>query len=82
MREDGKIDYLEMPAGDVGALKAFYRDAFGWSFMDYGPTYAAFKEGLNGGFQGDSPAGLFKPLPVLYAQDLEGNGSEGSQGGR
>jgi hypothetical protein len=71
MFEDGKLSYIEMPAGDLIPLKSFYRDAFGWSFTDYGPTYAAFQEGIDGGFQGDAAAGLGKPLPVLYAKDLE-----------
>lgn len=71
MRQDGKIDYLELPGGDLVATKTFYRDAFGWSFTDYGPTYAAFAEGLDGGFQGDAAAQVPKPLPVLYAHDLE-----------
>ena len=71
MREDGKIDYVEMPGGDLGALKDFYRGAFGWSFIDYGPDYAAFNEGLDGGFDGDPAAQLTKPLVVLYAKDLE-----------
>lgn len=69
MREDGKLDYLEMPGGDLGATKTFYSDAFGWRFTDYGPTYAAFDEGLDGGFDADDAAP--KPLPVLYANDLE-----------
>ncbi len=72
MQEDGKIGYLELPAGDITALKTFYSGAFGWTFTDYGPAYAAFNEGLDGGFQGDSSAGLAKPLPVLNAKDLEG----------
>ena len=45
MREDGKLDYLELPAGALGAVKAFYAAAFGWTFQDYGPTYAAFERG-------------------------------------
>jgi predicted enzyme related to lactoylglutathione lyase len=69
--EDGKIGYLELPAGDMAPLKAFYRDAFGWTFTDYGLTYAAFDAGLEGGFQGDRAAGLTKPLPVLFAKDLD-----------
>ena len=69
MREDGKLDYLEMPGGDVPGTKAFYSQAFGWTFTDYGPTYAAFEEGLDGGFDGDAEAA--KPLPVLFAHDLE-----------
>lgn len=70
MREDGKLDYLEMPGGDLPAVKAFYAKAFGWTFIDYGPSYAAFNEGLEGGFQAETaPAAV--PLPVLYANDLE-----------
>lgn len=71
MREDGKIDYVEFPAGDLVPLKAFYREAFGWTFTDYGPTYAAVAEGLDGGFQGDAADHPAAPLVILYAHDLE-----------
>jgi predicted enzyme related to lactoylglutathione lyase len=71
MREDGKLDYLEMPGGALPAVKAFYAQAFGWSFTDYGPEYAAFSEGLDGGFYADSTEAAPAPLPVLYARDLE-----------
>lgn len=36
-----RIDYVELPATDLAATKAFYIAAFGWSFIDYGPTYAS-----------------------------------------
>ena len=42
MREDGKLDYLELPATDLAQTKDFYTKAFGWTFVDYGPAYAAF----------------------------------------
>ncbi|WP_421731019.1 VOC family protein [Brevundimonas sp.] len=71
MREDGKIDYLELPASATVTVKAFYGQAFGWTFQDYGPTYAAFSEGLDGGFDADSENHSPVPLPVLYAHDLE-----------
>lgn len=71
MREDGKIDYLELPAGDIGGIKDFYGRAFGWTFQDYGPTYAAFDQGLDGGFDADPAERTRAPLPVLYARDLE-----------
>ena len=71
MRIDGKLDYLEFPAADLGTVKAFYRSAFGWTFQDYGPTYAAFSEGLDGGFDADPADRTQAPLPVLYATDLE-----------
>ncbi|HEY2659007.1 MAG TPA: VOC family protein [Caulobacteraceae bacterium] len=72
MREDGKIDYVEMPGGDLAAVKGFYQAAFGWRFIDYGPSYAAFEDGgLDGGFDADPASGVNKPLVVLFARDLE-----------
>jgi predicted enzyme related to lactoylglutathione lyase len=70
MREDGKIDYIEQPGGELPATKAFYQQAFGWSFTDYGPDYAAFSEGLDGGFD-SYPEGQKAPIVVLYAHQLE-----------
>lgn len=71
MREDGQIDYVELPGLEMAPLKAFYATAFGWSFVDYGPDYAAFDQGLEGGFITDTDARPAKPLVVLYAHDLE-----------
>ena len=72
MLEDAKIGYVEMPGTDLPATKGFYAQAFGWTFTDYGPTYAAFADsGLDGGFQADPEAGLPVPLVVLFAKDLE-----------
>ncbi|MFQ0814335.1 glyoxalase [Brucella anthropi] len=64
--------HLEMPTGNgsLDATKSFYARAFGWSFTDYGPTYSAFSEGLDGGFDAEGQAAA-KPLPVLYAERLE-----------
>ena len=70
MREDGKIDYVELPGGELAPTKRFYEAAFGWTFTDYGPSYAAFEEGVDGGFDSDA-AGTKQPLVVLYAHDLE-----------
>ena len=73
MKRTGKLDYLEMPAtgGTLDSVKAFYSAAFSWSFTDYGPTYSAFSEGLDGGFQTDGMEAVAKPLPVLYSENLE-----------
>ena len=71
MREDGKLDYLELPAADLPETKAFYSQAFGWTFIDYGPAYAAFDQGLDGGFDADPADRTAAPLPVLYAHDLQ-----------
>ena len=70
MKQDGKIDYVEMPGRGLEEVKRFYGDAFGWAFTDYGPEYASFSEGVDGGFWADAAAGG-KPLVVLYATDLE-----------
>lgn len=75
MPEDRKIDYLELPASDLAATKAFYTDTFGWQFVDYGPDYCAFNDGrLDGGFyrselRASTASGSV--LVVLYATDLE-----------
>jgi len=72
MREDGKIDYVELPGRDLPAVKAFYGEAFGWTFIDYGPTYSCFVDGgLDGGFDADPEARPSAPLVVLFAKDLE-----------
>jgi predicted enzyme related to lactoylglutathione lyase len=72
MREDGKIDYIEWPGGDLPATKAFYSAAFGWSFADYGPDYVAFEgQGTDGGFARPQEGSSDRPLVILYAHDLE-----------
>lgn len=51
MHEHEKINYVEFPAKDMEATKAFFTAVFGWSFEDFGPDYTAFSnEGLDGGF--------------------------------
>ena len=85
MKQTGKLDYLELPAGGgtLDSVKAFYSAAFGWTFTDYGPTYSAFDEGLEGGFQTDAAQASAKPLPILYSEDLEATLAEvQSAGGR
>ncbi|HXH23489.1 MAG TPA: VOC family protein [Dehalococcoidia bacterium] len=69
MRQDGKLDYLELPAANLAESKRFYSEAFGWTFTDYGPTYASFEQGLDGGINAEDPSGA--PVPILYAHDLE-----------
>ena len=73
MKLNGKLDYLELRAtgGTLDSVKSFYAAAFSWSFTDYGPTYSAFAEGLDGGFQADAGEASAKPLPVLYSGNLD-----------
>ncbi len=69
---DRQVDYIEFPALDLAATKAFYTAAFGWKFTDYGPDYTSFEDGrLAGGFEKQAKAGTGGgPLVVIYAADL------------
>jgi hypothetical protein len=57
----------------MAAMKGFYGDAFGWSFIDYGPDYAAADNAaVDGGFDcAEHERKISNPLVVLYAHDLE-----------
>ncbi len=70
MPKDGHVNYVELPGGDLAAVKGFYGQAFGWTFTDYGPSYAGFNEGLDGGFHTGDADAISKPLVILYATDL------------
>lgn len=75
MNEHEKINYVEFPARNIQATKKFFTDAFGWSFTDYGPDYAAFSnEGLDGGFfKSDLSASTANgsALIVFYSNNIE-----------
>lgn len=44
----GKICYLEIPAVDVEASAAFYRNVFGWTTRVRGDGNVAFDDGVGG----------------------------------
>jgi len=73
--ETGKINYVEIPAKDLEATKRFFGEAFGWTFVDYGPEYVAIENaGLDGGFfKSDNVAttATGSVLVVLFSTDLE-----------
>lgn len=67
-----KIDYVEFASADLAKSKAFFDRAFGWTFQDYGPDYAAMTNaGLDGGLQSDPAEASALPLVILKADDLE-----------
>ena len=75
MNQHEKLNYVEFPAKDIEATKAFFETVFAWSFIDYGPDYTAFAgQGLDGGFyridltSTESTGGA---LLVFYSEDLE-----------
>ena len=67
-----RLDYVELPAGDVAVTKTFYERAFGWSMTQFAPTYAATTTGdTDIGLDGDASEKPKAPLPVIQAMDLE-----------
>ncbi len=75
MNAHEKINYIELPARDIGVAKTFFKAVFGWSFVDYGPEYAAFSNaGIDGGFFKSEQSVSVQQgsaLIVFYSKDLE-----------
>ncbi len=67
------IDYIEITVPDVAAAKAFYGQAFGWTFNDYGPGYAGIVGATReqGGLSQGEARGTGGALVVLYSEDLK-----------
>lgn len=67
-----RLNYVELPVGDIAATKLFYERAFGWSLTEFGPTYAATTTGdTDIGLDGDSAEATKMPLAVIEVEDLE-----------
>lgn len=67
-----RINYVELPAADTAASRRFFTDAFGFSFTEFGPTYAAMTTGdVDIGLQGDATEATKAPLPVIEVDNLE-----------
>lgn len=68
------FNYIELPAIDLPAMKAFYGKAFGWTFMDWGDSYVSIHgSGVEGGFDGhkDRAPSRQGALVILYSENLE-----------
>ena len=67
-----RLNYVELPVRDVAGMKRFYTEAFGWSFSDFGPDYAAMTTGdVDVGLNGHSGQWTAQLLPVIEVEDLE-----------
>ncbi len=75
MPTDMKIDYLELPAAEFGAIRRFYEETFNWAFTEYGPDYMSFEDGkMTGGFYKSdlrSSTENGAALIVIFAANLE-----------
>ena len=67
--------YVEFPATEFDSIEKFFAATFGWSFMDYGPEYRAFRAAtFDGCFyqsSGKSRTDQGSALVVLFSDDLE-----------
>ncbi|MDX5984456.1 glyoxalase/bleomycin resistance/extradiol dioxygenase family protein [Sphingomonas echinoides] len=67
-----RLNYLELPVGDLAGAKAFYAAAFGFDFTDFGPSYASTMSGdTDIGLQADVPEQTAAALPVIDVADLD-----------
>jgi hypothetical protein len=75
MNIHGKLNYVEFPCRNLETTKRFFEQAFGWSFVDYGPEYTSFaNQGLDGGFFKSDLCATTKTgsaLLVFYSARLE-----------
>jgi len=75
MRDERKIDYVEMPAADMEAARSFFGELFGWQFTEYGPDYMDFTDGrIAGGFYRSNlnmDVATGSALVVFYSAELE-----------
>jgi len=67
-----KIDYVEFQTPIIAESKSFFSEAFGWSYVDYGPTYSEIQgAGLTGGLEACESGERAQPLVILKADDLD-----------
>lgn len=80
-----QINYLELPARDLTATVAFFKQVFAWSFTYYGEEYVAFSDsGLEGGFYQSGLTSVSHnggALVVLYSEDLSHSLAQVEQAG-
>ena len=69
------INYVELTVDNMAAAQAFYAGAFGWSFTDYGPTYAGIRAATGDDEVGGLAAGPRPapggPLCLIQTTDIE-----------
>lgn len=68
---DYVLDYLELPSSDAVKSRDFFGKAFGWSYVDYGGSYAEIRgAGLTWGVNADPADRSTAPVPVIRTTDI------------
>jgi predicted enzyme related to lactoylglutathione lyase len=66
-----EIDYFELPASGGSESRRFFGGAFGWTFRDYGPSYAEIQGGgVIGGLNADPDDKPSLPLIGIRTDDI------------
>lgn len=66
-----RLDYIEFPSADRERTSAFFRDAFGWGMISYGPDYDALEgAGMEGGID-QSSSRVAATMAVVQTDDLD-----------
>jgi predicted enzyme related to lactoylglutathione lyase len=67
-----RLSYVELPAKATRPLIDFYAGAFGYTFTDYGPDYAATTNGdVDIGLNASAEHAIALVLPIIQVEDLE-----------
>ena len=67
-----KLNYVELPVKQIAGARDFYGKAFGWTFNDYGPDYAAMEGGeVAVGLNGSDDHAIAQVLALIEVEDLE-----------
>ena len=67
-----RINFIELPATDLGSARTFYSAVFGWELTNYGPSYSCTTTGnADLGLQGDLSEAPSAPLPVVLVDDID-----------
>lgn len=70
-----RIDYIELTVRSLREAMDFYHNAFGWTFNEYGSTYAgiigADGEEVGGLLESGEPRSAGGPFVILYSTNLE-----------
>lgn len=66
-----KIDYIEFPSSDRARTSAFFRAAFGWGAISYGPDYDGLEDaGIDGGVD-QAAAKVAATMAIIRTDDLD-----------